>query len=175
MGRYFSFLFIILFICCKEPKINEKLDPFIGMSKSEKDKALEFAWKASSKKEEIQIKGYLERHQIPAVSTKTGVHYYIYQTGEGANIEDGQSVLVDYVVTKINGDTLYTTQKKLDEFRVSNSEKESGLHEAMKLLRPGARAIVILPSHRAHGISGDTDKIPPLTTVIYNLTVKRVN
>ena len=79
---------------------------------------------------------------------------------------------MDYVVTKINGDTLYTTQTKLDEFTVSNSEKESGLHEAIKLLKPGAKAIIVLPAHRAHGISGDMDKVPPFTTLIYNITVK---
>lgn len=175
MSRFISFLFIPILLCCKEPVVDKKQDPFVGMSKAQKDKALERAWKASSKKEEKQIKGYLDRHKIPAESTETGVHYYIYQEGEGDNIEDGQSVLVEYVVTKINGDTLYTTQKNLDEFRVSNSEKESGLHEAIKLLNLGSRAIIILPSHRAHGISGDTDKIPPLTTVIYNLKVKKVS
>lgn len=175
MIKYINLLLLVILFGCKEPETAKNLDPFVGMSKVEKDKALENAWKASSKKEQMQIKGYLDRHQIPAKSTKTGVHYYIYQRGAGDNIEDGQNVLVEYVVTKINGDTLYTTQKKLDEFRVSNSEKESGLHEAIKLLKPGSRAIIILPSHRAYGISGDTDKIPPLTTVIYNLTVKQVN
>ena len=165
-------LFLFTFFSCSEPIEKPETDPFHGMTKKERKSALENALTRASKKEQIQIEGYLKRHQIPAVKTATGVHYCIYEDGKGNQIEDGQNVLVDYVVTKINGDTLYTTKKRLDEFTVSNSEKESGLHEAIKLLKPGAKAIIILPAHRAHGLSGDMNKIPPLTTVIYNLTVE---
>ena len=172
MKRLLFITTVFALFACEGPIKEEKPDPFKGMTKKERTKALEGALTRSSRKEKEQIQGYLTRHQIPATETATGVHYFIYEQGEGDQIQDGQSVLVDYVVTKINGDTLYTTSKKLDEFRVANSEKESGLHEAIKLLKPGAKAIIILPSHRAHGISGDSDKIPTLTTVVYNITVK---
>jgi FKBP-type peptidyl-prolyl cis-trans isomerase len=33
----------------------------------------------------------------------------------------------------------------------------------------GDKAKFILPSHLAHGIMGDNDKIPPLTPVVYNI------
>ncbi|MBL57492.1 MAG: hypothetical protein CMP61_09910 [Flavobacteriales bacterium] len=168
-------LIVVVFGCDNSSGESHDVDPLEGMSKEERNKIIEKALINSTQKEEAQIKGYLKRHQIPAQQTETGVYYYIYQSGKGEQIQDGQHVVVDYVVTKINGDTLYTTQKKLDEFRVANSEKESGLHEAIKLLKSGSKAIIILPSHRAHGISGDTEKIPPLSTVIYNLTVKNVN
>lgn len=172
MNKLIAVLVLFVLVSCDEPRKEVKTDPFAGMSKRERKSALEGALTRASRKEQIQIEGYLKRHQIPAVKTATGVHYYIYEEGEGKEIEDGQNVLVDYVVTKITGDTLYTTSKELDEFVVANSEKESGLHEAMKLLKPGSKAIIILPSHRAHGVSGDSEKIPPLTTVVYNLTVK---
>ena len=172
MNKILPFLILIIFFSCSDPIEKPKTDPFQGMTKKERKSALENALTRASKKEQVQIDGYLKRHQIPAVKTATGVHYCIYEEGEGNQIEDGQNVIVEYVVTKINGDTLYTTEKKLDEFTVSNSEKESGLHEAIKLLKPGAKAVIILPAHRAHGVSGDMDKIPPLTTVIYNLKVK---
>jgi len=174
MKSLFIFFFSFIILACLEQQV-EKEDPFKGMTKTERKAALEKALTRASRKEDIQIQGYLKRHQIPAKQTGTGVYYYVYKAGEGENIADGQNVVVDYIVTKINGDTLYTTQKDLEEFIVANSEKESGLHEAIKLLKPGAKAIIILPSHRAHGISGDADKIPPLTTVIYNLTIKGVN
>ena len=172
MIKFLPLIVLLTLFCCSDPIEKPQTDPFHGMSKKERKSSLENALKRASKKEQDQIEGYLKRHQIPAIKTGTGVHYCIYEDGKGNQIKDGQSVVVEYVVTKINGDTLYTTKKKLDEFTVSNSEKESGLHEAIKLLKPGAKAIIILPAHRAHGISGDMDKIPPLTTVIYNLTVK---
>lgn len=172
MIKFSPLILLLTLFCCSDPIEKPKADPFKGMSKKERNLALENAHTRGSKKEQIQIEGYLKRHQIPAVKTGTGIHYCIYKQGEGNQIENGQNVVVDYVVTKINGDTLYTTQTKLDEFTVSNSEKESGLHEAIKLLKPGAKAIIVLPAHRAHGISGDMDKVPPFTTLIYNITVK---
>ena len=163
---------VLLQAACNEPEIVEKHDPFKGMTKKERIDAMEDAMRRAGKKEQIQIEGYLKRHQIPAIKTSTGVHYYIYQEGEGETLNDGEVVVLDYVVSKINGDTLYTTQEKLDEFRIANADKESGLHEALTLLKPGSKAIIVIPSYRAHGISGDTDKIPTLTTVVYNISVK---
>lgn len=174
MNRAFFILSLIAIMACENPPKTESQNPFKGMTGKEKQAALENALTRASRKEEIQIQGYLKRHQIPAKKTATGIHYFVYQSGEGEAILDGQNVVVDYVVTKINGDTLYQTTKDFELFNVSNSDKESGLHEAIKLLKLGAKAIIILPSHRAHGISGDSDKIPPLTTVIYNISVKSV-
>ena len=173
MIKFLPFYLLLTFFSCSEPIEKLRADPFDGMTKKERKSALESALTRSSRKEQKQILGYLKRHQITAIKTETGIHYCIYEKGNGNLIDDGQIVNVEYVVTKINGDTLYSTKKKLDEFAVSNSEKESGLHEAIKLLKPGSKAIIILPAHRAHGISGDSDKIPPLTTVIYNLKVKK--
>lgn len=174
-GKVFlgCFLVVVFLFGCNETPQQEIYNPFEGMTAEEKKTAMEQAMKRAGQKEQIQIEGYLKRHQIPAKKTGTGVHYYVYQDGEGEVIHDGEVVVVDYIVTKINGDTLYTTQKKLDEFIVDYSDKESGLHEAIKLLKPGSKAVIVIPSHRAHGITGDDDKIPPLTTVVYNLSVKQ--
>ena len=172
MIKFLPFYLLLTFFSCSEPIEKLRADPFDGMTKKERKSVLESALTRSSRKEQKQILGYLKRHQITAIKTETGIHYCIYEKGNGNLIDDGQILNVEYVVTKINGDTLYSTKKKLDEFAVSNSEKESGLHEAIKLLKPGSKAIIILPAHRAHGISGDLDKIPPLTTVIYNLKVE---
>ena len=49
--------------------------------------------------------------------------------------------------------------------------QESGLHEALKYLKVGDKAIIILPHFAAHGILGDMNKIPPLSTVVYDIEV----
>jgi FKBP-type peptidyl-prolyl cis-trans isomerase len=43
------------------------------------------------------------------------------------------------------------------------------LHEGIQLLHVGDKAIFILPSHLAHGLLGDEDKIPPHSAVIYDI------
>jgi len=51
---------------------------------------------------------------------------------------------------------------------------ESGLHEVMKYLREGDRAVVIIPSHLAFGLLGDLDKVPPFSTVVYDIYLAEV-
>jgi FKBP-type peptidyl-prolyl cis-trans isomerase len=46
---------------------------------------------------------------------------------------------------------------------------ESGLHEALQLMRIGDKMRFILPSHLAHGLIGDQTKIPPRASVIYEI------
>ena len=61
-----------------------------------------------------------------------------------------------------------------DEYKevlVDQSEVESGLQEAIKLLSTGDRAKFIIPSHIAHGLLGDLNKIPPLRTLVIDLTL----
>jgi FKBP-type peptidyl-prolyl cis-trans isomerase len=36
-------------------------------------------------------------------------------------------------------------------------------------MRKGEKALFILPPHLAHGLIGDMNKIPPLTTVVYDI------
>jgi FKBP-type peptidyl-prolyl cis-trans isomerase len=36
-------------------------------------------------------------------------------------------------------------------------------------MRKGDIAKIILPSYLAHGLTGDSDKIPPMSTVLYNI------
>ena len=54
-------------------------------------------------------------------------------------------------------------------FLVCRDEVESGLHEAIQYLKVGDKAKVIIPSHLAHGIAGDFEKIPPRSTIIYDI------
>jgi len=55
------------------------------------------------------------------------------------------------------------------ELMVDNSDIESGVQEAVKLLSIGDHAKLIIPSHIGHGLVGDLDKIPPLTTLIIDI------
>ena len=56
-------------------------------------------------------------------------------------------------------------------FKVEKSLVESGLHEAITYLKSGDSAIVVLPHFLAHGIAVNIDKIPPLSPVLYFLSV----
>jgi FKBP-type peptidyl-prolyl cis-trans isomerase len=67
----------------------------------------------------------------------------------------------------LNGDTCYRTANGAETFRVEHDEVESGLHEAIQHLSEGDSAIIVIPSHRAHGLAGDMAKVPMRSTVVY--------
>jgi FKBP-type peptidyl-prolyl cis-trans isomerase len=124
-----------------------------------------------AEEEELQIKLYLAHHtELKMTRTGTGLRYFIYENGNGPNAEIGKVAQVSLVVKLMNGKKCYETKKNgMDEFEIDRSNIESGIQEAMKLMRVGDKAKLIIPLHLAHGISGDQDKIPPLSTLLVDV------
>jgi FKBP-type peptidyl-prolyl cis-trans isomerase len=58
-----------------------------------------------------------------------------------------------------------------DEIPIDRNDKESGLNEALKLMRTGERARLILPNHLAHGLIGDLANIPPLAILVLDVAL----
>jgi len=121
--------------------------------------------------EDRLIEKFIERKQWPVVSTGTGLRYIIYEKGKGQNLAQiGQYASISYIISLLNGKVCY--QSKLGEkksFTVEADDVESGLHEGIKYMKVGDRAKLIIPSYLAHGLIGDMDKIPPKSTIIYDL------
>jgi FKBP-type peptidyl-prolyl cis-trans isomerase len=173
--RVFYLFIIVTAFGCSSNQQEQVVDPFKGMSTDTRKKELEGALKRSAKKEHQQIDSFLKRHNISAEKTGSGVRYAIYKKGEGRAIKTGDVIEASYLITNIRGDTIYEVPDSIPvKFQVEKSEKESGLHEAIKYLSVTSKAIIVIPSYRAHGISGDDNKIPPLTTVIYNIKIHGV-
>jgi len=176
-SNYYLCFLLSIFLCsgCSNDQKGQAENTFDGLSTAAKKRELEGALKRSAQKEHQQIDAFLERHNIVAKKTGTGVRYAIYQQGTGETVKAGDHVEASYVITNIKGDTIYTVNEDQPfRFQVEKSEQESGLHEAIKFLSKDAKAIIVLPSYRAHGVSGDDDKIPPLTTVVYNIKLHQI-
>jgi len=46
---------------------------------------------------------------------------------------------------------------------------ETGVQEGLKKMREGDKVKMIIPSHLAHGLTGDMNKIKPLTPIVVDL------
>lgn len=121
--------------------------------------------------EEIQIKLFLEQHKDWKMQkTGTGLQYYIYKNGDGMQAKEGMSAQVEMEVKLLDGTECYkTTRDEFEEFVIDRSNIETGIQEGIKKMKVGDRAKFIIPSHLAHGLVGDMDKIPPLTTIIVDI------
>ncbi len=128
-----------------------------------------------SKEEKLAIDAYVKRNQFDMVETGTGVRYMIYEKGKGATANTKDIVLIDFDIKLLDGTLCYSSrQTGAEQFVVDYDNVESGLHEAIKYLHQGDKAIVIIPSHKAFGLAGDMDRIPPFSTVVYNISLLEI-
>ena len=83
---------------------------------------------------------------------------------------------ISYEVRLINGNLCYSSAEKgPKEFTAGRGEVEVGIEEGILLMRVGDRAKFIVPSHLAFGLLGDQDKIPPQSTLIYDIELIKLN
>jgi FKBP-type peptidyl-prolyl cis-trans isomerase len=94
----------------------------------------------------------------------------ITQRGNGVAALPEKQAKVNYKITLLDGKLCYSSDSTgAKVFMIGKDNVESGLHEGIQLLHVGDKAIFILPSHLAHGLLGDEDKIPPHSAVIYDI------
>lgn len=163
-----SFIFLtILLASCTEKKVQE-LDQTPNWTQDESiNMNATFA-----EEEDQEIENFLShRPDWKMTKTGTGLRYFIYEKSENndtARVDD--QVLVDFTIELLDGTVCYTSQENGPEgFTVEKADIEAGLHEGVQQMCTGDRAKFILPSHMAHGLIGDEDKIPPLSAVIYDI------
>ena len=108
-------------------------------------------------------------------TTGTGLHYMFIGKGKGDSARSGDVVKVNYTIALMDGTVCYSSDKDgTYEFRVEGDAIESGLHEAIQLMRAGDKAKFILPAHLAHGVHGDDANIPPLSTLVVDLELLEI-
>jgi len=130
-----------------------------------------------SAEEQLDIQLFLARKPLWKVQkTGTGLHYYIYQKGQGTtHPKINDLVEIEYKISLLDGTLCYQTEPdEVEEIKVDKAQVESGIQEAIKLLKEGDKAMLIIPSHLAHGLVGDRNKIPPLSTLLVDISIYRI-
>ncbi len=110
--------------------------------------------------EEEEMALFIKRYQWEMQRTGTGLYIQILEPGTGDPFQEGDDVTLKYKTFLLSGEMVYDSDKEgLKTFKVARSEEIEALHEAALLLRPGARARLVIPSHLAYGVSGDGNRI----------------
>lgn len=132
--------------------------------------------KHAVKAENEQIDRFVERYNWTMQKTGSGLRYNIYENGKGEKAQAGKIATLKFEVRLISGDLIYSSDKDgLKEFLIGRGGVESGLEEGILLLRVGDRAKFIIPSHLGFGLLGDQDKVPPKSTLIYDIELLSLN
>ena len=167
MMKHFFFLSLVALLSasCGEPEKGPDTVPEWNQERStkmNKDFAVE---------EDLNIRLYLSRHEGWHVeSTGSGLRYIRMKEGKGPQAKAGQEAKVQYVVTLLDGTECYRTKAdELEIFKIDKSTIETGIQEGIKKMHVGEKAKLIIPSHLAHGLIGDLDRIPPLTQIVVDI------
>jgi FKBP-type peptidyl-prolyl cis-trans isomerase FkpA len=139
-------------------------------SKEFQDKLVE-ANKMYVKKESDEIDQYVTHRGWNMITTGTGLRYMITRRGEGMNLASpGQIAKVKYKISLLDGTICYSSDAGgPKDIVIAKDNTETGIHEGLQYIHEGDEAVFILPSHLAHGLMGDGDKIPPKASVVYEI------
>ena len=158
----FLIIFLLLFTACKNKKVQEE-KKFPEMNYKEH---LVEANKVLVKNEDDEIEALTQRYHWSMKNTGTGLRYMIYHNGNGLKAERGKVARIKFTVNLINGNPCYSSEK---EFLIGKGGVESGVEEAILLLKVGDKAKLIIPSHLGFGLLGDQNKIPKHATLVYDI------
>ncbi|MCD6018350.1 MAG: peptidylprolyl isomerase [Bacteroidetes bacterium] len=164
---------LCLFSACQPNHDSEKHDSF------DKEKVKQQFVKANQQvvvKENDEMDYYQKSHNMPFIKTTGGIRYYVYApSAKGDSIKTDDIITINYTVFLLDGTECYSSKTDgAKEFKVGMENIENGLHKAVLFLKSGDKARILIPSHLAHGLLGDSKKIPPQSPILYDLEILSV-
>lgn len=129
-------------------------------------------------KENDDMDYYQKSHQMPFIKTREGIRYCVYRPGplKSDSVQDGAILKINYTVSLLDGTECYSSKTEgPKEFKVGMDNLEDGLHKAVLYLKEHDKALILIPSHLAHGLLGDSKKIPPQVPIIYDIEILSVS
>jgi FKBP-type peptidyl-prolyl cis-trans isomerase len=170
IARYITIVvFSLLLISCKEtPTISTK-----NARPGKKEMAELNSYLVQKDRE--RIKNYIERKNLTMNESPTGLWYQILKEGSGKALTDNDKVIMNYECSLLDGTKCYSSSKLgPKEVVIGKSAIEPGLTEGLRLLKPGAEAIFIIPPFLAYGLVGDRKLIPSRAVIVYNVNILQV-
>jgi len=174
---YFSFLIIVFSVLMACKNDNETR---VSSSKIDKVKINQQFINVNQQiviKENDEMDYYQKSHQFPFVKTNFGVRYYVYKPSiTGDSITNGDIVTINYTLSLLDGTICYSSKTDGEkQFKVGMQDVEDGLHKAILKLKKGDKALLLIPSHLAHGLLGDSKKVPPQSPILYDIDILQVS
>ena len=155
MRRLFPLLIVALVLgvatSCNSNKNTSAIDSIADMNKQDGEKFV-----AEQMKKDTAF-----------IKTESGLCYKILEEGEGENFKPTETVDVIYVGKHIDGTEFDSSKGETVPFALQNVVP--GFREVITLMKPGAKAIAIIPSHLGYGDKGQ-GPIGPNETLVFELT-----
>lgn len=167
-------LTLLLTVSCRH---NVQMDqPDFSSERLKKKEALIKLNKYIALRNQDLILSFVERTGWQMKNTGTGLWFEIISAGNGKPVSENSIVTYSYKVHLLDGTFCDSTSSvNLQAIKIGHGGVESGLEEALLLLREGDHARFIIPPHLAHGNFGNGSKIPPGAIIIYEIALLKVS
>ena len=170
-------LTIYLFSCSSENQSNEKSNE----QKWSKEHSVDYNEEVHIR-EELSIKSFLQHFSFLKMKmTNSGLRYvkYIVTDLEKPEYGDNLKFAIDIKLLDQSMDepSCYKTDinEGYEEIILGKSEIESGIQEALSMMRKGECLKCILPSYLGHGLIGDRYTIPPQAILYIDIKLVDIN
>lgn len=127
---------------------------------------------AELEKEEMsKLEAYLLGQNISEAARESGLIYIETLRGTGVIAGAGKTVSVHYEGRLLDGTVFDSSLERGTpiDFVLGQGQVIPGWDEGISLMRKGGKAQLIIPSHLAYGEYGAPDKIPPFSTLIFDV------
>ena len=122
-----------------------------------------------------RIAKFVKDHNVNVAPSPTGVYYLEIKAGDGESVEKGDLVYLHYNLYNIE-DKLIETSYEGDPlvFYYGSDQMVPGIEEALKNMRVGGKATIIVPSTMGFGDVAIDKELPANSTVIFDLDLVEV-
>ncbi len=139
------------------------------------------------------IQDYVDKNNLDATRTESGLYYVIEEEGTGEEIDNGDLAFIHYAGYLVDGTLFDTSNKELaTENNMYNEQRDQsggygpievvvgeggviqGWDEGLALLKNGSKAKFLIPSPLGYGERQSGPLIPPNSVLIFDIEVTDV-
>ncbi len=126
--------------------------------------------------EDVLLQKYLKENDITAKPLESGLIYIEQKKGTGPQAVPGVNVKVHYTGKLLDG-TVFDSSVERGEpfgFVLGQGRVIKGWDEGIALMREGGKATLIIPSSLGYGSRGAGNRIPPFSTLVFDVELVSV-
>lgn len=160
------------FSACRDRKATGSVVSSSEAPKEDKDAPYVEGNKNIMRRENDEMQMFIRRYGWNMQRTPTGLYVQVLESGSGEPFKEGDRVVMEYRTFLLSGEQVYSSDSSgVKVFVVNRSEEIDALHEVSQMLRPGAKARLVIPSYLGYGVAGDGDRIQGLQPFMMEIRV----
>lgn len=120
---------------------------------------------------EIDILNYIEKNNLDAIKSNSGLYYVIQEEGEGSQPSSNSTVTVKYKGFYLDGQVFDQSPEEGISFNLQ--EVIAGWTEGITYFKEGGKGILLIPSRLAYGPE-DYSVVPGGSVLIFDIELLEV-